>query len=480
MSMSVITTAYFKRALLFICGKGKVGDIHFIHENRTDRLYPLYKSNDGDCFTICFDLASGNKKMPLSSGKWQLIFDGEIDAKISDRRDYSSNGGIYKLNLECGKEGIALYSTLTPTKSSLAVKCADIILKSVFYAARIFSKSKGNLLFTSQSRKSISGNEKFVLDEILRRDELKKQLNIHYSFTDRPNLKFYFKTAWLLGKSEIIIIDDYHPIIYRFNYGKKVKIAQLWHACGAFKTFGYSRLGKEGSLRFDSKAHRCYTHAFVSGEGIRKYYAEAFGIPIENVYATGVPRCDALCSGDTEKRDKFTVLFAPTFRGNGAESAFYPYEKLDLDRLAEKCNEKGMRIIFKMHPFIKDRVPISERHNDLLIDQSEIREVNSILNEADLVITDYSSIIYEAALLNKPMLFYTFDLDEYTESRDFYEEYKSFVPGKIVYTFDELIKSIDEKDFEQNKVQAFKEFNFGNYNFDSAKKIVDILFNKTL
>lgn len=478
MSKNAITTVYFKRALLFICGKGNSGDIHFVSEKSEMRFMPLYKNDDENGFTACFDLASGYKKAPLASGKWLLKFDGKIETELTDNRDFSDNGGVYKIALECNNDEIILTSTLSPTKTSFAVKCADVILKTVFFISKITSKLDNRVLFTSQSRKDISGNEKFILDEILKQDELKSRLNINFSFTNKPDFKYYLKTAWLLGKSETIIIDDHHPIIYRFNYNKKVKIAQLWHACGAFKTFGYSRLGKEGSLRFDSNAHRCYTHAFVSGDGVRKYYAEAFGIPMECVYATGVPRCDNLNCATSKDNNKFTILFAPTFRGNGAESAHYPYDKLDLDKLADLCRKNNMQVIFKMHPFIKDNVPILDSQKDVLVDKSNIREINTILHEADLVITDYSSLIYESALLNKPMLFYTFDLDEYIASRDFYEPFETFVPGKIVSNFDDLINAINNKDFEIEKVEPFKQFNFGGYGFNAAEKIVDILFKQ--
>ena len=476
MSKNVITSAYLKRALLFIFGKGKCGDIHFVSENDNLHLFPLYNDEDDNGFTVCFDLASGYEKAPLPSGKWLLKFDGEINTEINDCRDFSDNGGVFEIATECNPDGIRLISTLSPTKVNLIVKCADVFLKTIFYTAKVLFKSSNNVLFTSQSRKDISGNEKCILDEISRRDDLKNRLKIKFSFTDKPNFIFYIKTAWMLGQSETVIIDDYHPIIYRFNYDKKVKIAQLWHACGAFKTFGYSRLGKEGSLRFDSNAHRCYTHAFVSGEGVRKYYAEAFGIPMKCVYATGIPRCDNLKSKNKKSADKFTILFAPTFRGNGKESAHYPYEMLELDKLADVCRTNNMQVIFKMHPFIKERLHISDECKDVLIDHSDLREVNDILQEADLVITDYSSLIYEAALLDKPMLFYTFDLDEYIANRDFYEPFEDYVPGKIVRNFDELIKAIAESDFDKEKVEPFKQLNFSGYNFDAAQKIVDILF----
>ena len=71
-----------------------------------------------------------------------------------------------------------------------------------------------------------------------------------------------------------------------------VRIVQLWHASGPFKTVGYSRIGKEGGPRPWSRIHKNYTHAIVSSETDVPFYAEAFGIPESRVIPTGIPRMD--------------------------------------------------------------------------------------------------------------------------------------------------------------------------------------------
>jgi CDP-ribitol ribitolphosphotransferase len=83
---------------------------------------------------------------------------------------------------------------------------------------------------------------------------------------------------------------------------------------------------------------------------------------------------------------------------------------------------------------------------------------------SDLLITDYSSIIFEYSLLNRPMVFYAPDLDEFKGERGFYFGYEDFVPGKICKTEAELVRVINEQDFEMEKVEKFNE-RFG-YGFD--------------
>ena len=483
MDKPVIKSAYFKRALLFLCGSGKCDAIAFVCTSKNLTFYPMYIENNADEFTACFDLASGLGGKPLPTAAWALRFDGNTELQFDGERDFSDNGGIYTVALICDELGVNLFSKCSPTHVGIKLKIADIALNTVFKISQIAAKTgaqKGcRVLFTSMSRASLSGNEKYVYDEIMRRDELKKKLDIQFALSDKGGIGFYLKTAWSLGKSNVIILDDYHPLVYRFNYRDDVKVAQLWHACGAFKTFGYSRLGKEGAPRFDGHSHRCYTHAFVSGDGVRKYYAEAFGIPLSKVYATGVPRTDDMAAVKrTEKgsNEPFTILFAPTFRGNGANSANYPYDKLDLEKLSQLCRRENMRVIFKMHPFIKQRVPIDDSMRDVLTDESDKREINDILPCCDLLITDYSSVIYEASLLNIPMLFYTFDLDEYISSRDFYEPFEQFVPGKIVMNFDSLINAIENREFNSDTSKTFKDRNFSGEIGHSSAHVVDVLF----
>lgn len=92
----------------------------------------------------------------------------------------------------------------------------------------------------------------------------------------------------------------------------------------------------------------------------------------------------------------------PTFRGNNANNAHFPFDKLDLTAWGKFLDETDSVLIVKLHPFVKRRIEIPDEYAHRILDASDYREVNDILFIVDVLITDYSSIIYEMSLLKKP------------------------------------------------------------------------------
>ena len=128
---------------------------------------------------------------------------------------------------------------------------------------------------------------------------------------------------------------------------------------------------------------------------------------------------------------------------------------------------------------IFQRVPTcSAKYKDRLIDLTSKYDVNDLLFVSDLLITDYSSVIFEASIVNVPMLFFAFDLNEYSRDRDFYCNFASFVPGKIVLNTDEMTDSINNEDYNQELVKPFRQRYFGDKTGEATKNVVE--FTKEL
>ena len=172
---------------------------------------------------------------------------------------------------------------------------------------------------------------------------------------------------------------------------------------------------------------------------------------------------------------KKVYLYAPTFRGDNATNAYFPFDKFDLERWGEFLEREGSVLIVKLHPFVNKRVEIPEAYKERILDATDYREVNDILFIIDVLITDYSSIIYETALLRKPMLFFAFDRRYYEATRDFYEPYDELVPGRIVTDFDDLLEAMEKEDYDSHKLDSFIKKNFNYTDGKSTDRVIDKL-----
>lgn len=351
-----------------------------------------------------------------------------------------------------------------------------------------FSVKQNRVVFLSNRRTDLTGNFEFVYN-LLKTDP---DLDIRFVLDNRNVRQMSFKNmlriARYFANSKVILVDDYMELLFKLPRREGTTLIQLWHACGAFKTFGCSRMGKSGGQTLKSLNHRTYDYATVSSQEIAKFYAEGFGLSPEKVVATGIPRTDIFFNMEykekvTEEfyqkypklRDKKIVLFAPTFRGNGKNSGYYPVELFDVNRLYEQLGEE-YAIIIKHHPFVTNRNPVEKKYKDSILDLSMNSELNDLLFVTDVLITDYSSVVFEASLLKIPMLFYVFDLEQYIATRGFYYEFETFVPGKITSAFEEVAPAILSGELEQEKLEAFRDRFFDDKDGGSSQRTVDLIY----
>lgn len=372
------------------------------------------------------------------------------------------------------------------TKELQRMRKLDYILIYLFYRIRE-SVKEDQIFILSESRMDLSGNLKYI-DEKIDKDKF----NVIYSFKKniltKRTLNEKIEFCKNLATSKYILVDDFIPTMYPIPLRKDTRFIQVWHAMGAFKKVGFSRMGKPGGPSKRSLTHRNYTDAIVSSEKIRKDYAEAFGITIDKVHALGIPRTDIFFdSGYREKIkrrleerypeiiNKKVILFAPTFRGNGVKTAHYDFSWISLKKIQEKLDGDYIFII-KMHPFIKNKYE-GKVDTSFFLDLSEEREINDLLFITDVLITDYSSVIFEASLLNIRTIFFSPDLEEYINTRDFYYSYEEYTFGPVVTNDDELIEAIEKENVDFDKLEKFKAKFCCSCDGKSAERFVKYFFD---
>lgn len=361
----------------------------------------------------------------------------------------------------------------------------DYILLYRFFCL-IKKANSRQILILSESREQLSGNLKYIDKKIN-----KSKYKVEYFFKNSIMLKSTFsekkKLCRLMASSKYILVDDFIPLMYPIPLRKGTRFIQVWHAMGAFKKVGFSRLGKKGGPSPRSLTHKNYTDAIVSSEDIRNNYAEAFGISIDKVHAIGIPRTDIFFDEDYKKtireklyekypqlKEKKVILFAPTFRGSGVKTAHYEYSWISFKKLEEELGEDYIFIV-KMHPFIRE-IPKEQISSDFFINLSQEREINDLLFITDILVTDYSSVIFEASLLDIKTVFFAPDLQEYVKDRDFYYSYDKYTFGSVVEDTVGLIKAIKEEKQDKEKLQYFKEKFCGSCDGKSAERFVNYFF----
>ncbi|RRK10459.1 CDP-glycerol--poly(glycerophosphate) glycerophosphotransferase [Lactiplantibacillus garii] len=346
------------------------------------------------------------------------------------------------------------------------------------------------IAFVSDSRVTISGNFEFIYQELKRRHtDFKIAFYLKPSIKAKKSWKEVRTLAKALATSRYVILDDFYPLVYPLRIRENADLIQVWHAVGAFKTFGYSRLGMPGGPKIQSLNHRNYTKALVSSHNVADKYAEGFGISDEKVVPLGIPRTDVFFDQAKQRtirerleadlpfiKGKKVILFAPTFRGNGQQSAYYPFEMLNFKAIYEALHEDYV-FLLKIHPFVQNKPTLPYEYADFYYDVSDYREINDLLLVADQLITDYSSVCFEYALLNRPMVFFAPDLADYMQSRSFYFNYFDFIPGSLAENTGDLIEQLQHPQVNQAKLDGFVNFFFDDLDGHSTARFVDALEN---
>lgn len=291
------------------------------------------------------------------------------------------------------------------------------------------------VFFTIRKNGSLEGNAKALYPHVKGKKLICAKQLPHSKLTE---IKMFHD----LMTSKVIVTDDYVRYLRHFPLRPEQRVIQLWHACGAFKKFG--QRGTNISLRTDMATHAQYNLACVSGESVRAIYADAFNINFQKVKALGTPRTDDFFNTSLiertrqniygkhpELKDKFVILYAPTFRDVGGDRTnFHP--ELDFDRLSADLLP-DQRLLICPHPVMKNSIlPKKYPNIQVMRDFS----TNDLMHISDMLITDYSSVIFEYALLKKPIAFFCYDLAAY--NRGFYLNYPDDLPGDVYETQESL------------------------------------------
>jgi len=372
-------------------------------------------------------------------------------------------------------------------RPSLSIRILGFVV--LLKLTKLFTKVDPTLVvFASDSHASAIGNMKAVRDALL-------ALNLPITVKDAMRANLSTKRSWsekfglirLLATAQVVVLDDYFPEVYVERRPRGTSLIQLWHAGGAFKKVGFSRKDDEGAPGRWSVAHRGYTAAIVSSEDIVANYEEAFKAAPGVVRPLGIPKTDPLFDRQfidqnaRAVRAKYNipsehrvVLFAPTFRGTFQEEAHYPASWLDWHAFSQRPEFTNTTFLVKHHPFIRNTDGLAPALPNVR-DVSADRDMTAFLCAADVLITDYSSSIFEFSLLDRPIVFYCPDLEDYSGDRGFYYPLEKYLCGPIAHDQNELAEALAVEHPSLDKVHELRHKFMDACDGNSTERVVNEL-----
>jgi len=381
----------------------------------------------------------------------------------------------------------------------------NIYIPFIFKLFSLFPVKKDFVLFAINRLNELPYNMELIYNLCIN-NGYKCKLFFTNNFNQQKNkIIIYFKQFYhafcfskYYARCSYLIVDDYFPYLYSNKPRKGVKVVQLWHGCGAFKKFGYSCVEKNWGFSKTTLSmfpiHNTYTDVFVSSSDVIQYYAEAFNCSPSIIKSLGVPRTDFFFNKNNiyassiklkkmfpEIKERKVILYAPTFRGNNAHDS-YLNNFFNYKLLSSSLSDEYV-LLTKYHPFTNKVIKSESKkdyHDNFVYDVTNKINIEDALCASDIVITDYSSLIFEFSLLERPMIFFAFDLEEYDTDRGFYFPYQDFVPGPIVMDNESLVNAIINAYSDENmeKVKIFRDKFMSSCDGNSTERIYNYIFNK--
>ena len=300
---------------------------------------------------------------------------------------------------------------------------------------------------------------------------------------------FTFKALSKLRKARCVFLTHGKGDVLPIKFSKKTKLIFTWHG-NPIKKVGFDSPTLTNS-RYDAKVLEIFSkeisYIVVSSEDEKRKMETAYRVPLDKIIVTGYARHDFLCNRTDEeinlfkeklgfsKNIKNIILYGPTFREE--KIAKMPFSKANMIELDNFLKESNSILIFKAHPGVNEIATIDL--DNIIIPDSYL-DPQELLLASDVLISDYSSIMFEFLLTgNKPVISFPYDLEFYKKERGLYYDYLKFIPAPIVYNIPDLIyhlKTIKNwspkyEERRRNVCKLVNTFNDGN----SSKRVAEFL-----
>lgn len=336
-------------------------------------------------------------------------------------------------------------------------------LKQLLKILAIGHFHKNRIVFFSYHGKQYSCNPRYISEYISARHlpfeivwgfehpeeylYLKKQGIILTKYLSLPFLKLCLTSRYIITNAEI---PSWLPVTRRQT------LINTWHGGGAYKRVGnaYKKETAEKQKRAELSRKTPCIYLSSSRAFTQMTLRQSFR-HTGKILEIGMPRNDILVSQDKPElyhkiREHYSIpdddkilLYAPTYRNDKKASDY----SLDYETIRQTLTERfggKWHILLRMHYFVMEQLPKTSTY----IDASLYPDMQELLYASNILVTDYSSSIWDFALTGKPCFLYAADLDKYDLKRGFYTDIHTW-PYPLAENVDELIRNIKSFDSKQ-------------------------------
>lgn len=387
-----------------------------------------------------------------------------------------------------------------------------IILKNIFFKVYkiLFSflgkwipKNKNIIIFESFLGKQFSDNPRAIYEYLKKyystytliwsvdREAVHKFQKMDIKFARRFSLKWLF----LMNRSKYWVSNSRMPLW--IPKPQNTIYLQTWHGTPLKKLAndmeqvlmpGTDTASYKQNFLYEAKK---WDYLISANPYSTNIFKSAFQFNKE-ILETGYPRNDYLINCNTAEEikeiknkshlphDKKIILYAPTWRDNEFYGkGRYKFDiPMDLTRMKKELSSDYI-ILLRMHYLIAENIDLTGLE-DFVYDFSDYEDIRELYLISDVLITDYSSVFFDYAILKRPIYFYTYDLDEYRDSlRGFYLDFENEVPGPIIKTTEELLSHI--KKIEKYNYEPIEQFYHRFCKLEdgqASKRVAESIFSK--
>ena len=367
----------------------------------------------------------------------------------------------------------------------IAVRLMKAGLALIYAVLKLFPVKDNKVVFCSRQSSTLPLDFALIQKELVRRQDGLCFVNICNRIGKGVGAYFSFAVDTLrsmkhMATSRVCVLDTYWPAASMLHHKEELTIIQIWHAIGKIKKSGMitagSKTGRDPKIAALFNMHEKNDYIIAGAKAFDQFYRDSFGDYDYTLLNYGLPRIDYLIDNEEANRERFfaenpelkgrsILLYAPTFR-RGMEARWQDIiEVVDPDKYT---------LIIKNHPTQRIEGERPAEHVRYFDDWTAV----DLLAASDYVITDYSAIALEAAVLRKKTLYWVYDYDEYVRENGLNVDMFESMPGLAFRDAAEMMAFIDRGEYPMERLDAYRQKYLPEDLGHSAEKIAQLILDE--